>query len=601
MRWTRYAGWANIVLGVAIAVGFTGIGIGVIGLFTGAALVGSGIFMVWLASGWDKPVEDLNELHKYGRPANARVLEVEPLGDGTVRMKLQVAPVNESDYIVTRTFPRPGRVPAVGETVTVKFDPQSRKNLILLEESYMVEDHLTAARRMFTGGAATALAVLAFAAPAGAAVTQRSSGVPVTQVELAGERVVFGSFGGGKTRVLRADPGGPLATLAEFTGVAGEDDECCETYYSTGFSASATQVAVSDFYEAYAKGFLAQSDYRLRVGPVGDVPPLLFTCQGNHPYDVDGDRIAYLGDDCTERTSGQGARMVVRNLAAAGAPAEASFPMTEQPNTVDLAGNYVALAGFFNKPPELRVYDTATSGVAYSINHGFAPFSMQADGKLALGHNAELSGDCRLEWYSPAEPVPHRLNVCPRGDVRMANNRIVAVRAGATTDALYVVALNGDFTSPAFFEAGALTGFDWDGTKLAYGVQGCTRTDDKLWVDDLGGNEPPTAEGGPCTAEVLTRNARADSKGLIRVKVACADGCSGLLTLYSGRSVASRRSASFSIRSGGAARSVPIRLGTLREVRRRGSKSYTARVEIDRRGANTQAFRGTVRVLAPKR
>jgi len=33
-----------------------------------------------------------------------------------------------------------GRVPAAGETVTIKFDPQSRRQFVLLEESYEVVD-----------------------------------------------------------------------------------------------------------------------------------------------------------------------------------------------------------------------------------------------------------------------------------------------------------------------------------------------------------------------------------------------------------------------------------------------------------------------------
>ena len=36
--------------------------------------------------------------------------------------------------------------------MTVKFDPQSRKNVVLLEEAYMVEDHATKARKMFESG-----------------------------------------------------------------------------------------------------------------------------------------------------------------------------------------------------------------------------------------------------------------------------------------------------------------------------------------------------------------------------------------------------------------------------------------------------------------
>ena len=63
--------------------------------------------------------------------------------------------------------------------------------------------------------------------------------------------------------------------------------------------------------------------------------------------------------------------------------------------------------------------------------------------------------------------------------------------------------------------------------------------------------------------------------------------------------MASRRSASFTIRGGGS-RTVPIRLGTLRDVRRLGSRAYQARVEVDQRGTNIRTFKRNVRVLRPK-
>ena len=157
MRWTYWAGWVNVVTGVALGVMFVALGMAPVGGITLAALVGSGAFMIWLASGWDKPLEDASELHRYGRPANAQVLavdqeQVNPDGGRTARVKLHVAPVNESDFHTTRTLLLPGgRVPAVGETVTVKFDPQHRKNVVLLEENVQVESPTAAAMRQFSG------------------------------------------------------------------------------------------------------------------------------------------------------------------------------------------------------------------------------------------------------------------------------------------------------------------------------------------------------------------------------------------------------------------------------------------------------------------
>jgi hypothetical protein len=66
---------------------------------------------------------------------------------------VQVSPVNESSFKSTRTVALPGgEVPAVGSTVTVKFDPNSRKNFVLLEESYQVKDNVTATSEAFFGG-----------------------------------------------------------------------------------------------------------------------------------------------------------------------------------------------------------------------------------------------------------------------------------------------------------------------------------------------------------------------------------------------------------------------------------------------------------------
>ena len=161
MRWTYYAGWVNVIVGIAGAVMFVALGMAPVGGIFLAGLVGSGAFMIWLASGWDKPLERAEELHKYGRPANARVLAVDqeqatPDGGRTARVQLHVSPVNESDYKTTRTLLLPGgRAPAVGETVTVKFDPQNRKNVILLEESFVVESSTAAAMRQMGGFASS--------------------------------------------------------------------------------------------------------------------------------------------------------------------------------------------------------------------------------------------------------------------------------------------------------------------------------------------------------------------------------------------------------------------------------------------------------------
>jgi hypothetical protein len=158
MRTLPPIGVAMAVLGVVMAIGgvaaggpaAAGLAIG------GIALVGGGAFMVWLGKGWDKPLDDADELYKYGRPANATVQGVEDAGPSggvrTAKLSLHVAPVNESDYKTTRIVAIPGELPVVGATVTIKFDPNSRKNFVLVDEGYEVKDYITATSENLFGG-----------------------------------------------------------------------------------------------------------------------------------------------------------------------------------------------------------------------------------------------------------------------------------------------------------------------------------------------------------------------------------------------------------------------------------------------------------------
>lgn len=163
MRIMVYGGGVMILVGVAMFAagilvsdvaggGTVGLCVGGIGCATGGA------FMISLGRGWDEPLESAAELYKYGRPANAEVMSVtdaklDAAGTRTAKLTVHVSPVNESDYKSTRMVALPGgRVPAVGETVTVKFDPNSRKDFVLLEESFEVKDQINAAADAFFGG-----------------------------------------------------------------------------------------------------------------------------------------------------------------------------------------------------------------------------------------------------------------------------------------------------------------------------------------------------------------------------------------------------------------------------------------------------------------
>jgi hypothetical protein len=137
MRFSFHLGWLMAVAGVAFLVGAVSQDQLGFGLLMTASLTGSGLFLVWLCRGWDRPLDTTAELQRYGRPANATVKKVEDVGlerDGTRTAKLtvHVTPRNETSFRATQRVTLPnGRVPAAGEAVTVKFDPNKKRRFVI--------------------------------------------------------------------------------------------------------------------------------------------------------------------------------------------------------------------------------------------------------------------------------------------------------------------------------------------------------------------------------------------------------------------------------------------------------------------------------------
>jgi hypothetical protein len=146
MRVLIWAGWLMVVLGAAMLAGSIAARSALFGVLTPLTLAGTGVFMILLARGWDRPLASPAELHRYGRPANGTVLGItdvrlDAAGTRTAKLSLHVTPRNESSYKTRRRVVLPGaRVPAEGERVTVRFDPHKRREFVLLEENYEVTD-----------------------------------------------------------------------------------------------------------------------------------------------------------------------------------------------------------------------------------------------------------------------------------------------------------------------------------------------------------------------------------------------------------------------------------------------------------------------------
>src|SRR3954469_14416745 len=160
MRTLKPTGWALIVLGVLMVIGGIAGGVAVsearaglllgggiggvscirgvwsvlcVSVFSGGvSCIGGGWLMIWLGAGWDEPAKTADDIYKYGRPANAQVVEAGPTQHGaagvaTLKLRLHIAPLNESDYKTTQTVAiKQGRMLAVGDVVTVKFDVHDR-------------------------------------------------------------------------------------------------------------------------------------------------------------------------------------------------------------------------------------------------------------------------------------------------------------------------------------------------------------------------------------------------------------------------------------------------------------------------------------------
>jgi hypothetical protein len=141
MRSLTWVGWLMVALGTAMLAGSVDAGQALFGLLMLAVLAGSGGCMILLASGWDKPLAGSAELHRYGRPSTATVRKVEDAtldsgGTRSAALSLRVTPRNESAFRTRRRVVLPGgRVPAEGERVTIKFDPNRRREFVLLEQA----------------------------------------------------------------------------------------------------------------------------------------------------------------------------------------------------------------------------------------------------------------------------------------------------------------------------------------------------------------------------------------------------------------------------------------------------------------------------------
>ena len=449
-------------------------------------------------------------------------------------------------------------------------------------------------RGISLAAAALALSVV-LAAPAGAARTEVAT-MPAFSPRLITGGTVFFSRAPGRARVIRAIPGQAPAEIASLADPPAADPDCCSQEYGTALAAEGGHAAASRRVLLHAKGALAEDSFALRAGPVTAALPELYSCAGNHPFDVDGGRVAYV-DGCAT-AGGPGSPVVVRDLTAPNAPVIHSIPVEGETESVDLAGQHLAIGRIGSGATfQTIVRDLASDTEAYRAQR-IGPSSLQADGKLVL--RVGPGSGCRLEWYSKAEPVAHTLNVCPVEGIKMAGDRIAIGREAADGKAtLDLLALDGQITTLATFGNGSLlNGFDFDGTRVAYAVGGCSNTQDKVYIDDLAG--PAATEGGPCPGSIRSSKVRASSSGKVTVKFSCEEGCSGFLTLHRGGKQIVRSVDLLEEEPGTGKATMRLTSSSLKLLRSRGSLSVQARLQVQQRGGPARTFKRAIRLLEPK-
>lgn len=381
--------------------------------------------------------------------------------------------------------------------------------------------------------ALVATGIAAGPAEAGGTLTPVPGHLVATVQQLAGPAFA----GSGLAWATPAPGGGYTVTVMNAGGVrkqhvfaAGNSgDEIREA-----LSASADQVAfavsVSRCADESACKYMQyeQVESSVYAGPIGE-PLALRGCAGpveiEQSVDVEGTVLAAF-DSCSG-----GAK--VRDLAA---PSDVPWRVYPSAGQVRIAGHYVAtslhVGGYDADHTTVAVYDLRSGDQVYRLDPPTGPVGVdiQDDGTLVLERPVQGSGGgpSRYELYSatPAQPTPHPVaSIDNAGKVRLVSGRI-AVRDGDTFR-VFDLAGNQLAATPA---SDAIGDFDFDGSRLAFGLQPCEVAAIATW--DLDG-QAPALPPGRCPRARLTRHtAVADlSRRTIRLEVRCpaqpALGCSG--------------------------------------------------------------------------
>jgi hypothetical protein len=352
----------------------------------------------------------------------------------------------------------------------------------------------------------------------------------------------------------------------------------------------------------------------LMAGPLGGPLEKFDDC-----YEYDVSDLVVAGDLVSYHSFC--APMVVRNLAAPGAPVVRQLP--EASSEPRLAGRLVA---YTTGSEQLAVLDVDSGAQLYSVPPptSYIPtYDVQADGKLAVidGADVDVTAKCaHVTWYSPQHQQAHRLPGCAisRRGIRIAHGRVMyAQRYGHGRARLVLAKLDGSrprLIAPLGSAADAETAnsaagsFDFDGVRAAYTVPGCvtapdpsTASTDETIIDDLRPHPPLTRAARSCPLHLRGKRFRVAPDRRVRIRVRCAHGCSGGLGLRrNGRRISPRYGVAFSIVGPRGAVRVRVRRGFFKRLRSHHALTVTANLRVNgRRGGKARRVKRTFDLIAP--
>lgn len=326
-------------------------------------------------------------------------------------------------------------------------------------------------------------------------------------------------------------PAQPPVLLRSVVLDRGHGETCEARPPIASFAASATRFAFESgvAIACEEQGLAVDSSLDWAARPHG-APDSIFVChqtdydgasrEGYFPFDVEGERIAYLSEPCT----GAGTTGVTVSDAGGGTR---TFPLAvAQVAQVELAGHFVA----WSTAAGVTVGDADTGAILFTAPA--AVIALQADGKLATLRQA-TPGHCPVDlaWYSPAEPTAHPIPVHPcTVAIRMAGDRIAYGDRGAR---LELTDLAGHVQTAAPLNSAVGDAFDLDGARIAYVGAGCGAD------TPLASRRLPLTGAAParpvCRAQLESRSVRRRGRSVL-VRLACPTGCAAAVQILRTRS-----------------------------------------------------------------